>query len=225
MAIKITGIIPVKENSDRVENKNIRNFAGTNLLKLKLNQLKKTKKFHKFIVSSESKKILHYAKKLGYEIHERDPYYSTSKVPMSEVYSYIASEVKADYVAWINVTNPLVESKIYDKAVETFKKIHKKYDCLLSAKQNKENFFFKKKPINFKPYPWPRSQDLEPVISLPFVINILSRKNLEKWGSCVGKKPYFYFIDAVTSTDIDEQHNFDFCEMIYKQIKKSKGKK
>ncbi len=145
MTIKITGLIPVKENSERVKNKNIRNFAGTNLLKLKLNQLKKTKRFHKLIVSSESSKILNYAKKLGYDTHNRDPYYSTSHVPMSEVYSYIASEIKAEYVAWINVTNPLVESKIYDKAVEIFRKIYKKHDCLLSAKENKENFFFKKK--------------------------------------------------------------------------------
>ncbi len=222
MTVKITGIIPVKANSQRVKNKNIRNFAGTTLLKLKLNQLKKTKKFDDFIVSSENRSILSYAKKLGYNIHIRDPYYSTSRVPMSEVYSYIASEVKAEYVAWINVTNPLVESKVYDKAVDVFRKIYKRYDCLLSAKKNKENFFFNEKPINFKPYPWPRSQDLKPVISLPFVINILARKNLEKWGSCVGKKPYFFFVDPVVSTDIDEKHNFDFCEMIYKQNRRRK---
>ena len=37
--------------------------------------------------------------------HLRDKYFSTSKVPMSEVYSYIASEIEGDYIAWINVTN------------------------------------------------------------------------------------------------------------------------
>ena len=38
-----------------------------------------------------------------------------------------------------------------------------------------------------------------------------------KWGSCVGQKPFFYMLDPVTSTDVDFQWNFDFCEMIYKQ--------
>ena len=84
---------------------------------------------------------------------------------------------------------------------------------------NKENFFYKNKPINFKPTPWPRSQDLSPLISLPFVINILRKKSLIKRGSCVGKKPFFYILDPVSSTDIDYQHNFDFCEMIYKKGK------
>ena len=56
----------------------------------------------------------------------------------------------------------------------------KKYDCLLSAIETRENFFYKEKPINFKRTPWPRSQDLKPLVSLPFVINILKRKKASK---------------------------------------------
>ena len=33
--IQITGIIPVKENSERVKKKNLRKFANTNLFALK----------------------------------------------------------------------------------------------------------------------------------------------------------------------------------------------
>ena len=213
----ITGIIPVKGNSERVKGKNIRKFADTNLLELKLSQLKKTKKFKNFIVSSENKNILKIAKHYGFSTHLRDPYFSTSSVPMSEVYKNLGSTANTEYVAWIQVTNPLTGPKIYDQAVSIYKKNHKKYDCLLSAVEYKENFFFKKKPINFKPFPWPRSQDLKPLISLPFVINILKKKDLVKRGTCVGKKPFFYILDPVLSTDIDHQHNFDFCEMTYKK--------
>ena len=142
-AIKIVGIIPVKGNSERIKRKNLRKFANTSLFELKLKQLKKTKKFDSFIVSSENKNILKLAEKNGYNTHLRDPYYSTNKVPMSEVYSYIASEVKADYVAWINVTNPLVEHIHYDRAIDLYRKKYKKYDCLLSAKKIKRIFFLK----------------------------------------------------------------------------------
>ena len=137
---------------------------------------------------------------------------------MSEVYSYLGSSIEGEHIAWINVTNPLAESKIYDKAVELYKKNINKYDCLLSAIETRENFFFKKKTINFSRSPWPRSQDLDPLISLPFVINILKKKNLIKWGSCVGKKPFFYILDNITAKDIDNKEDFMFCEMIYKKI-------
>ncbi len=214
--IDVVGIIPVKANSERVKKKNLRKFANTNLFELKLHQLKKTKNFKKFVVSSEDSQILDIAKENGFDIHERDPYYSTNTVPMSEVYSYIATSVEAENLAWINVTNPLAETKIYDDAVEIFSKINDKYDCLLSAIEVKENFFYKKKPINFERSPWPRSQDLEPLISLPFVINILKRKNLIDWGSCVGKNPYFYILDSLEAKDIDNPEDFLFCESIYK---------
>ncbi|MDA7606182.1 hypothetical protein N8726_01095 [Pelagibacteraceae bacterium] len=217
--MKIVGIIPVKAHSVRVKKKNTRKFANTNLLQLKLSQLKKTKNFSNFLVSSESKKILTIAKKNGFLTHLRDPYYSTSKVPMSEVYSYIASSIEAEHVAWINVTNPLAGPEIYDKAATIYKKIYKKYDSLLSAIENYENYFYNKKPINFKPTPWPRSQDLKPLISLPFVINILKRKDLIKRGSCVGKKPYFYILNSTDAKDIDNQEDFMFCETIFKNRK------
>jgi len=216
---KIVGIIPVKANSERVKKKNLRKFGKTNLFELKLKQLKKTKNFKKIVVSSEDKAILQIAQKNGFSTHLRDPYYSTSKVPMSEVYSYIGSSVKAEHVAWINVTNPLAETKVYDEAVNIYSKQYKFHDCLLSAIENKENFFFKNKPINFKRSPWPRSQDLIPLISLPFVINILRRNDLIKWGSCVGKKPFFYILDSIIAKDIDNPDDFKLCEYIYKSKK------
>ena len=59
----IIGIIPVKGNSERVKKKNLRKFANTNLFELKLSQLKKTKKFKNFVVSSEDNDVLKIAKK------------------------------------------------------------------------------------------------------------------------------------------------------------------
>ena len=55
---EIIAVVPVKLNSSRVKSKNIRKFANSNLLKIKIRQLKKTKCFHKIIISSESDKIL-----------------------------------------------------------------------------------------------------------------------------------------------------------------------
>ena len=221
---KITGVIPVKAKSDRVKRKNLRKFADTNLFELKLSQLKKTKCFDSFYVSSESPEVLKIAKKHGFNIHKRDPYYSTSKVPMSEVYKNIATEIDAEHIAWINITNPLVEAKIYDEAAKKYLKNlkKKKFDCLLSAVENRENYFFKGKTLNFKRSPWPRSQDLEPLISLPFVISILKKESLKKWRSCVGRKPFFYVIDPLIATDIDNYHNFKFCEVLYEEKKKYK---
>ena len=54
---------------------------------------------------------------------------------------------------------------------------------------------------------------------MTFVVNILKRKNMVDWGSCVGSKPYFYQLSKFESWDIDFQEDFDFCEMMFKQAK------
>ena len=117
----------------------------------------------------------------------------------------------------INITNPLVTADIYDNAVEKFSRLPKKYDCLLSAYELKEYVFYKDKPVNFKPNPWPKSQDLVDMVALSFAINILKREDMVRWGSAVGSTPYFYMIDNVVSTDIDYASDFKFCEMLYKE--------
>lgn len=212
----IVALIPVKGNSERVKKKNLRKFGGSNLLKLKISQIKKAKCFSKIIVSSEDKKVLKIAQQNNLDVHFRDPYYSTSKVPMSEVYSYIASEIEGENIAWVNVTNPLSGYEIYRKATKIYSRMPNKFDCLLSAVENKQNFFYKNKRINFKRSPWPRSQDLNPLISLSFVINILKRKDMIRWGSCVGKKPKFFFVNPILSIDIDDNNSFKLSEIIHK---------
>ena len=213
----IVGLVPVKGSSDRVKQKNLRSFCNTSLLELKLNQLKNVKGFNDIIVSSEDEKVLKVAESKGFSLHVRDPKYSTSEIPMSEVYSFIASEIHGDNIAWINVTNPLAETQIYEEACNLYHKMESKYDCLLSSVALQENVFFNGQPVNFKPYPWPRSQDLKGLNSLTFVINILKRSDMIEWGSCVGNTPYFYDLDKVDSWDIDDQADFDFCEFVYSQ--------
>ena len=217
MSKEIVGLVPVKGASERVVGKNIRPFADTNLFELKLNQLSKAKGFTEIIVSSEDDSILQAAKDKGYSVHEREPSYSTSDVPMSEVYSYIASEIGGENIAWINVTNPLAESSVYTDAVRAYQEMSDEYDCLLSAVEVQDYVYFRGQTLNFQPNPWPKSQDLEPLISLPFVINILKRKDMIRWGSCVGERPWFYIIDTIDAWDIDFQWDFDFCETVYRK--------
>lgn len=215
MSKDIVGLIPIKGSSERVPHKNLRDFCGKSLFELKLEQLSTVNGFKKIIVSSESNEVINIARSNGFEVHERDPKYSTSEVPMSDVYSFIASEIEGDHIAWINATNPLAESHLYQKAIETYQNLNSSYDCLLSAVEVQENIFYNNKPVNFKPYPWPRSQDLKGLCSLTFVINILKRVDMIEWGSCVGNSPYFYYMNKLDSWDIDTQEDFDFCEMIY----------
>jgi N-acylneuraminate cytidylyltransferase len=216
----MVALVAVKGSSERIKNKNIRPFCNTNLLELKLNHLKEVSNLKKIVVSSEDDKVLNIAKKMGVDIHVRDSKYSTSHKPMSEVYSYLASEIKEEIILWVPVTNPLAGSWVYEKAIEEYNsKVHysMEYNCLLSVYEVNDYLFFDGKPVNFRPNPWPRSQDMKGLLAMSFVANILKREDMIKWGSTVGSNPYYFCLDRITSMDIDFQEDFDFCEMVYRQ--------
>lgn len=215
MSKEIIALVPVKGSSERVSKKNLRKFGDTSLYELKLKQLSNAVGFDDVIVSSEDDKILSIAKQKGFGVHRRDPKYSTSDVPMSDVYSYIASEIKGENIAWVNVTNPLAESQAYTDAIKAYNQMSNEYDCLLSVCEVQDYLFHRGKPINFKPKPWPKSQDLSGVTEMTFVINILKRLDMVKWGSCVGQSPFFFNLSKIDSWDVDFQEDFDFCEMVY----------
>ncbi|HJP19820.1 MAG TPA: hypothetical protein QF468_14340 [Nitrospinota bacterium] len=217
MQKEIVALVAVKGTSERIKKKNTRPFHNTNLLELKLSQLKKVKGFHEIIVSSEDSGILETARKKGVNVHIRDPKYSTSFLPPSELFSYIASEISGEHIAWVNVTNPLFESNAYDKAIEAYNNLDSKYNCLTSVYEVKNNLFYKGRPINFQANPWPRSQDLEGVCAMSHAINIMRREEMIPLGSYLGSSPYFFYMDSISSLDIDYQIDFDFCEMIYKK--------
>ena len=82
MKSNIVAIIPIRKNSQRIKNKNFKNFyKGKSLLEIKIHQLKKVKKIDEIIVSSDSINAERIAKKNNVSFHKRDKFFASSKSP------------------------------------------------------------------------------------------------------------------------------------------------
>lgn len=215
--MKIKALVAVRSGSQRVVNKNIRPFAGSSLLEIKLNQLKRISNIDGIVVNSNDDKMLEIASNMGCEVVKRDEYYASNQVSMSEVYRNMAENVNADVIAYINATNPLLNDKTIVQAIENYKKNISQYDSLNSAHLIKEFLFKENLPINYDLRHQPRSQDLPDISALNFAINIISREKMIECKNVVGYKPNIYIIDEVEATDIDNPIDFDFAEFVYKR--------
>ena len=69
--MSLTAVIPVREGSRRLKNKNIAPFAGTNLLINKIEQLKRVPEITDIVVSSDSNLMLDMAQSQGVKTHRR----------------------------------------------------------------------------------------------------------------------------------------------------------
>ena len=215
--MKIKALVAVRSGSQRVVNKNIRPFAGSSLLEIKLNQLKRISNIDGIVVNSNDDKMLEIASNMGCEVVKRDEYYASNQVSMSEVYRNMAENVNADVIAYINATNPLLNDKTIVQAIENYKKNISQYDSLNSAHLIKEFLFKENLPINYDLRHQPRSQDLPDISALNFAINIISREKMIECKNVVGYKPNIYIIDEVEATDIDNPIDLDFAEFVYKR--------
>ncbi len=215
--MSLKALVAVRSGSQRVKNKNIKPFAGSTLLEVKLNQLKRISLLDGIIVNSNDDTMLSIAKSLGCETVKRDEYYASNSVSMSDVYRNMAEECECNDIAYINVTNPLLHDETISEAINKYFKISEKYDSLNSAHLIKEFLFKENMPINYDLRRQPRSQDLPDIAALNFAINIISKSKMIDCKNVVGNQPYIYLIDEVEATDIDNPIDFDFAEFVYRR--------
>lgn len=220
MAKVIKAIIPVRAGSQRVKNKNIRPFAGSSLLGIKINQLKKIDLLDDIIVNTDSQEMLDVAKKLGVTPFKRDSYYASNEVSINDLYRNIAETTDSDIILVTHVTNPMLKTGTITKAIETFNNLKDGFDSLSTVSLVKEFLWKDGKAINYDVNNKPRSQDLPEIYRLNHAINILSRETMYERKDLMGYKPFFYLLDNYESIDIDNEIDFEFAEFIYKKYRK-----
>jgi len=214
---KITVVIPVRKGSQRCKNKNIRNFGNTNLLKLKIQTLKKVKGINEIIVSTDCDKMAKLSLELNVNVHKRDAYYASSKCPNYEYWSYLAENVGTyDNFMMVNAVSPLVNYEIINKFIEEF--IKNKFKNMVTVNNHKRFFCnsITKNSINFDSKKASNSQELIPLSEITFGICIATRKDIIQNKCIYGKNPIFFNLNDISSIDIDNNSDFIMAELLYK---------
>jgi CMP-N-acetylneuraminic acid synthetase len=199
----------------RVENKNIRPFCGSTLLEIRVKQLMNLSFLDGVVVSSNDPAMLDLARNLGAETHQRDDYFASNTVSMSEVYENMASSIKCDDVMYALVTTPLVTNESFINAHKLYSELSPEYDSITTVADVKEFLIKDGKPFNYDGNKIPRSQDLPDIVKLTFCISILPRMMMVEKRSCLGKNPFFFKLPQEQSVDIDTPFDFKMAEMLY----------
>ena len=218
MSKVLKALIPVRSGSKRVANKNIRPFAGSNLLEVKIKQLQRIKELDGIVVNSNDDEMLAIARDLGCEAVKRDEYYAGDNVT-NEMYKNIAENCKSDIIMYTNVTSPMIEDTTISKLIQCYHDNCNEYDSVNTAHYLKEFMWLHGKPMNYDLDNTPKSQDLPNIMALNFAINLIDRQRLIDISHYVGKKPYLYVIDRVEAIDIDDMIDFEFAEFMYKKLR------
>ena len=215
---KLTAVVPVRAGSVRVKNKNIKPFAGSNLLKIKLEILKNISIIDEIIVNSDSDEMLDIALSCSVSTHKRQEYFASSKCDNSEYFTHIAEVTDSDYIIYAPVTNPLISKETYFSCIDKF--FNSDINNLVTVSELKQYLWLNGKPLNYDPKNTPLSQNLPEVSIINHALGILSRDDMIKSRNIVTENPYFYKLDEIESMDIDTEFDFMVAEHVYNKLKK-----
>lgn len=218
---KFTAIIPVRKDSRRLKDKNISDFADSNLLEYKIDILKKTKMVENIVVSSNSEIMLDMATKKGVKTHVRAlEFCDEITQPFGVTVRHICESVEGDHIIWAPVTAPLISVETYISSFNIYNEqvINGLYDSLITVEPFKRYLWNKKGPINYKlGLGHVPSQELEELYFVTDGILMAPRIDMIKWSYFHGVNPYKFSLSRIESVDIDDGLDLELARFYYKK--------
>ena len=218
MIKKIVSLLPMKGNSERVPNKNLKIFNSKPLYHSIVNTLLESKYVTDIIVNTDSEKIKKNIKDSFPQIKiiDRPKEIQGDFISMNKIIANDISKIDSDFFLQTHSTNPLLKASTIDNAIEEFFKNLKTYDSMFSVNSFQSRFFYKNnKPINHNPLELIRTQDLDPIYEENSNFYIFSRESFIKSNqNRIGLKPYLFPTDKIESIDIDDLNDFKIAESL-----------
>lgn len=218
--MKIKALLPMKGNSERVKNKNMRDFDGAPLYHAVTKSLLASKYIDIVIINTDSKIIAEDAKKhFGDKILiiDRPVEIQGDFVSMNDVIAYDLSQLDGEYFMQTHSTNPLLRTDTIDKAIEKYFDSLTTNDSVFGVTKIQTRFYDKNaKPINHNPEELLRTQDLEPVYEENSNFYIFSKEAFKNSGNKrIGLKPQIFEVNKLEALDIDEPEDFKLAELLH----------
>lgn len=219
--MKITAVIPIRKGSQRVKDKNLRPFAGTSLLEIKLNMLLQVPEIDEIVVNTNSEAAIELVE-IDYagtkvHAHRREEYYASSQCSGSEFFKHLGEVTETDVFVYQPCTSPFVSPETVSKCITQFL-AYPEYDCLATVSSIKEFMWLEGKPLNYDPLHAPNSQNLPDIVALNFGTTVIKREILIENCNIIGKHPQFVVTSEIESIDIDTPLDFYIAEQMYRKL-------
>ncbi|MCF8427608.1 MAG: acylneuraminate cytidylyltransferase family protein [Bacteroidia bacterium] len=228
MKTELSVFLPTRKGSERVPNKNTKDFAGikNGLLGIKLNQLNRTPGVGEIVLSSNDPNSLEIGTLLAQtenriKVIERPDNLALSSTSLIDLVKYVPSICSLNHILWTHVTSPFCDELAYELAIKIYwQELEKGSDSLMSGKRF-QNFLWDNQKhdlvnrVNHEK--WPRTQDLAPWFEINSAVFIASKEIYQTHKDRIGQRPFLLEQSTLQSFDIDWPDDFKMAEFLYKE--------
>ncbi|MGB5668107.1 MAG: acylneuraminate cytidylyltransferase family protein [Maribacter sp.] len=222
--MKIVALLPMKGNSEKVSNKNMKDFFGKPLYHRVLDSLLASDFVDKIVINTDSRDIkedvnLNYPKNVI--VLDRPKEIMGDNVSMNKIIEHDVNTINADLYLQTHSTNPMLKTETLDTAIKTYLEKKDKYDSVFSVTRIQTRLYGSDgSPLNHDPVKLLRTWDLPPIYEENSNLYIFTKKSFENAGNKrIGANALMFEMDPIEAKDIDEFNDFLIAESLFKNLK------
>lgn len=220
--MKAVALIPIKLESKRVPQKNIKLFFdGTPLMYFIQRACLKAKNIDEIYIYCSDDAVKPYVLP-GVIYLKRPKYLDGDNINANDFIREFMSVVEADIYVNAHTTSPFARPETLEDCVE--KVMSGEYDSAFCAEALKTFMWENGKPINFDPDHFPRTQDLPQIYGETSIAYVFTKESFLKHNRRLGSHPYIKEVDKIEAIDIDYPEDFDIANAVYKEVIQKNGR-
>lgn len=220
--MKLTALVPIKSNSERLANKNFLPFCGQPLYQIVLDKLETIDLIHEIVINTDSEIIqLDCAERYSkVRILERPMHLLGNEVTMNSIIEYDLGQISGTHFLQTHCTNPLLSRTTIIAAIQQYQAKLDVFDSLLSVESiQKRAYLSDGTPINHRNEVLAQTQHLPSINIENSNIFLFSRMSfLNAGNSRIGLRPQLFPMSGIEGMDIDYEADFVLAELIAKHI-------
>jgi CMP-N-acetylneuraminic acid synthetase len=213
----VVALLPMRANSQRVVNKNLRPLASRPLFEWILDSLRGSEIFSRIIVDTDSD-LLAAASRSSFpdvEIAMRPKHLGDHRASMNDVISNRLPDIDEEHIFQFHATSPLMSKETLKSVVKYYLDHLAEFDSVFGVDRIQARFWSSSlEPINHQPEKLIPTQDLKPLFLENSAFYGFSRTSFAATGQRIRLNPSMFPVPREESLDIDVEEDFKLAEIL-----------
>lgn len=218
---RIIALMPMKGESERVPNKNMRDFNGQPLCSVVLDKLVASAHIDQVVVNTDSRLIKEYVEDRYNKVIvvDRPENLLGHDVSMNKIIGHDIEIFPADLYLQTHSTNPLLTLQTIDAAIEKLMTDKEGHDSLFSVTKFQTRFYHEDgSALNHDPEVLIKTQDLPALYEENSCIYLFTKEAFYKNKRRIGSSPMMFEMKPIEAVDIDVEDEFILAEKLFKVL-------
>lgn len=209
--MKITAVIPIKLNNERLPGKNTMLLGDKPLITYIQQSLTAVEYIDKIYVYCSDNSIKKYLIP-QVDFMQRPQYLDLKTSNFTQIFDSFRKSEDADIFVYAHATAPFITVNTIKKCIDSV--VSGKYDSAFCAAKIQDYLWQNGEPLNFDASNLPRSQDIQPIYRETSGVYVFTKEVFENYRSRIGVRPFIHEVTFKESIDINNINDFKLAEIM-----------